>query len=249
MPNLIKYELKTVWRDLLVILAVIILLNLALLTRINVWQSELVFGSSCLIYFGGLVAVFISNIRIFTRDLKEDTGYLLFSVPQSGYSILGGKLVVVLLEFVSSSIIGIAFMYIFSEQLSFKLFNGFNGGSVLQMLGTLYGYISLIIVIYFIIAFTKMIMKGKRLSGLVEVIIFIAFGVISYYLEDIIEKILPQRMNISGGIVNLNISSSKISDAAYGNVSFNIANGVLGFIITVILFVATAYILEKKIDI
>ena len=78
-------------------------------------ENEVVFGLSCLIYFGGIVAIFIGNIRMFTRDLKEDTGYLLFTLPQSGYSILGEKLIVVLIEVVSASIVGLTFIVFFQN--------------------------------------------------------------------------------------------------------------------------------------
>ena len=41
MLKLIKYEIQTVWKDLLVVLAIILLLNLALITRVNVWKMKL----------------------------------------------------------------------------------------------------------------------------------------------------------------------------------------------------------------
>lgn len=247
MLKLIKYEIQTVWKDLLVVLAIIVLLNLALLTRFNVWPNELVFGLSCLIYFGGLVAIFIGNIRMFTRDLKENTGYLLFTLPQSGYSILGEKLIVVLISLVLISIAGMMFVVISSSLVGIKLFNNFGFGSFLQIIGDLYQYISLVVLIYFIIAITKMIMKGKRLSGLVEVAIFAGFGFLSYQIEKLISQILPYRANIAGAAVNLQLSE-KVNNISYGNVSFNIANSVFEVIVTITLFVITAYILDKKIE-
>lgn len=247
MLKLIKYELQTVWKDLLVVLAIILLLNLALLTRINVWRGELVFGLSCLIYFGGLVAIFIGNIRMFTRDLKEDTGYLLFTLPQSGYSILGEKLIVVLISLVLTSIVGMIFVGATSSLVNINLFNGFGFGSVLQIIGNLYQYISIIVLMYFIITITKMIMKGKRLSGLVEVAIFAGFVFLSYQIEKFISQILPYRANISGAAVNLQLSE-KVNNISYGNVSFNIGNSVFELIVTIALFVITAYILDKRIE-
>ncbi|MCD2347837.1 hypothetical protein [Clostridium guangxiense] len=248
MLKLIKYEIKTVWRDLIILLAIVVLLNLALLTRVNVWKNDLVFGLSCLIYFGGLVAIFIGNIKIFTRDLKENTGYLLFTLPQNGYSIVGEKLIISLVEVIIISTAGIGFIDVFSSLVSLQLFKGFNFGAVLQTVGDLYAYISLIIFIYFVVAVTKMIMKGRRLSGLVEFGIFGILAFVSYKIDVILEKIFPQKINISGGITNLQISPDKVSNVSYGSVSFNIANGVFGFIVTVILFVVTARILEKRID-
>lgn len=247
MLKLIKYEIETVWKDILVVLAIIALLNLALLTRVNVWKSELIFGLSCLILFGGLVAIFIGNIRIFTRDLKDNTGYLLFTLPQSGYSILGEKLIVSLIEVVLTSIVGMIFIGAFSNIANIKLFNDFGLGSALQIIVDLYEYMSIIVIIYFIIAFTKMIMKGRRLSGLVEVAIFGVFGFLSYQIEKIMEGILPYRANIAGGALNLQISD-QVKNVSYSNVSFNIANGIFELVVTIILIVATAYILEKKIE-
>lgn len=247
MFKLIKYEIQTVWKDLIVVLAIILLLNLALLTRINVWPNEAVFGLSCLIYFGGLIAIFIGNIRMFTRELKENTGYLLFALPQGGYSILGEKLIVVLISLVLTSIVGMIFVIASSSLANIKLFNGFGFGSVLQIIGDLYQYISLIVIIYFIIAFTKMIMKGRRLSGLVEVAIFAAFGFLSYEIEKLIEAVLPYRASIAGGSINLQMSE-QVKNVSYGNVSFNIASGIFELIVTIVLFAVTAYILEKKIE-
>lgn len=86
------------------------------------------------------------------------------------------------------------------------------------------------------------------MSGLVEFGIFGILAFVSYKIDVILEKIFPQKINISGGITNLQISPDKVSNVSYGSVSFNIANGVFGFIVTVILFVVTARILEKRID-
>lgn len=242
MLKLIKYEIETVWKDLIMILAVMVLLNLALMTRINVWKSNLVLGLSCLIFFGGLVAVFISNIRMLTRDLKEDTGYLLFTVPQSGYAIVGEKLIVSLIEIFLTGIIGTCFIVLFSSLVS-----GNNLGlpSVLQVIVFLYEYASIIMCIYFVIAITRMIMKGRRLSGFVEVALFTALSFVSYKVAEVLNRIFPQRISLSA-VTNFQVSSNNVS---YGINSYNIASGIFDITVTVVLFVVVAYILEKKIEI
>lgn len=242
MLNLVKYEIKTVWKDLLIVLAVMALLNLALITRINVWKNDLVFGLSCLIFFGGLVAVFISNIKIFTRDLKEDTGYLLFTLPQSGYSILGEKLVVSLIEILLTGMVGIFFIVLFSNLISES---GLKFPSFLQVIVYLYEYASIIIFIYFVVIITKMIMKGRRLSGFVEIVLFTALTFVSYKVDTFLSKIFPQRISLSGAITNFQVSSNKVS---YGTNSYNIASGIFDIIVAVTLFVVIARVLEKKIE-
>lgn len=242
MLNLIKYEIKTVWKDLLIVLAVMALLNLALITRINVWKNGLVFGMSCLIFFGGLVAVFISNIKLFTRDLREDTGYLLFTLPESGYSILGEKVIVSLIEILLTGVVGVFFIILFSNLISG---DGLKVPSVLQVVVYLYEYASIIISIYFVVVITKMIMKGRRLSGFVEIALFTALTFVLYKVDTFLDNIFPQRISLSGAITNFHMSSNKVS---YGTNSYNIASGIFDLIVTVVLFVVIARVLEKKIE-
>jgi len=242
MLKLIKYEIKTVWKDLIMILAVMALLNLALMTRVNIWKNDLVLGFSCLIFFGGLVAVFISNIRMITRDLKENTGYLLFTVPQSGYAIVGEKLIVSLIEVFFAGIIGMCFIVFFSSLVSG---NSLGLPSVLQVIVFLYEYVSIIMFIYFVIAITRMIMKGRRLSGFVEVALFAALSFVSYKVAEVLNRIFPLKISLSG-VTNFQMSSSNVS---YGINSYNIASGIFDIIVTMVLFVVVAYILEKKIEI
>ncbi|MCD2347839.1 hypothetical protein [Clostridium guangxiense] len=265
MFKIIKYEIKTISKEFLIILAAIVLLNLVLMTRINVWKDTTLIMLTFLICFGAGVVAFIYNITMFTRDLKQDTGYLIFSIPKSGYSILGAKMI--------SSIIVIAASLIISAIMSFLLgivamgnFNDFIKGftslkisgidaikAVLVLIADviiiIIGYIGTLLIIYFSVSVSRAIMNGRKYSGLVSFLIFIIVNLVSGKIYDLLSRAIPKTINpyvtlYSNSIVN----STNNPDPSILFIPINWAGGIFYLVFSVALFIATGYILEKKID-
>ena len=118
MFNLVKYELKGYYKDFIIAIGIIALVSLGLLTRINVWQDQSIGGISFMLSFAAMVVVFIWNIKIFSRDMYEDSGYLLCTLPQTGYSILASKLITALSQSIIVGIVAMLFNYIVFQSLA-----------------------------------------------------------------------------------------------------------------------------------
>lgn len=247
MLKLIKYELKTVSRDVFIIAIVEILLNLALMTRVNVWPSKAIFWVSFLITFGAGVSAFISNIMIYTRELKQDTGYLTFTLPKKGYSVVGEKIIVALIESFIIWFIGIGFLLFFDTWLSTNFIKiSFNIGIIIRIISTLYEYAAILIIIYFVNTLSKVILKNRRFNGLFACGIFAVFMYAIYKVEEFLDNIFPQRIVVIGG--KIKILSGAISAHNYGDLSSNIVSSTIEIIVVVGLFIATSRILEKHMD-
>src|SRR5690554_1006645 len=108
MLKLLKYELKSRKNILLGGALTIILLNILIVFNLRSKRShtmDWVSGSQNLlgtilgivlfgIWVAAIVLIIMDSINILKRDLYEDTGQLLFTVPHSSYSILLSKMLV-----------------------------------------------------------------------------------------------------------------------------------------------------------
>lgn len=250
MFNLMKYELKGYYKDFIIILGAIAALNVLLYTRINTWPEGSVPAISLLITFAAAVVVFIWNIRLFSRDLYEDSGYLLFTLPQSGYSILGSKIITSIVQGLIVGAVALIFNYI-----SFHGIGQFNieFGLIMRnispkfiaesIVASLFEYIYFLTTIYFSIALSKVAIKKKKVGKLGGFIIFIIVSIIVAKITQIIVEIFPQTFNLS-------IVTAQSQLAMYGAhiIPINIAAMILNVILFVLMFIATAYIIENKID-
>lgn len=266
MLKLIKYEFKTIGKEFLIILGAIILLNIALMTRINVWSNDAVTGLSFLIAFGAAVAVFIYNIMIFTRDLKRDTGYLLFSIPKSGYTILGAKLSSSLIVMIVAMILG-AIMTFFVGVIALGNFDSFiksftelksmTNVSIFQLvlviivdaIIVLLGYVECLLNIYLAVTISKVIMNGRKFSGLVSFLIYIIINLITGKIYELLSKAIPQTINPY--ITTYNDSYSHLAttnDPSILLIPVNWAGGIFYLMVIIGLFIGIGYMLEKKID-
>lgn len=250
MFNLIKYELKGYYKDFIIMIGAIAALNVLLFTRINIWPQEAVIFCSFLISFAAAVVVFIWNIRLFSRDLYEDSGYLLFTLPQSGYSILGAKLITSIVQGLIVGAVALLFNYIsiqghssFSINLGLIMRNISPKFITESIVSSLFEYVYFLTTIYFSIALSKVAIKKKKVGKLGGFIIFIIISIIVAKITQIVVGIFPQTFD-------LNILTAQSQLAMYGShaIPINIAAVILNVILFVLMFIATAYILENKID-
>lgn len=248
MFNLIKYELKGYYKDFIIMIGAIAALNILLFTRINTWPQEAVILCSFLISFAAAVVVFIWNIRLFSRDLYEDSGYLLFSLPQSGYSILGSKLITSIVQGLIVGVVAFIFNYIslhatgkFNIEFGMIMRNISPKFITESIVSSLFEYVYLLTTIYFSIALSKVAIKKKKVGKLGGFIIFIIVSIIVAKITQIIVDIFPQTYN-------LDILKVQVVANAASTIPINIAAMILNVILFILMFIATAYIIENKID-
>lgn len=266
MLKLIKYEFKNINKEFLIILGVIILLNIALMTRINVWSNDAVIGLSFLICFGAAVAIFIYNIIMYTRDLKQDTGYLLFSIPKNGYTILGAKLSCSLIVMILSMIVG-CIMIFFVGIIAMGNFDTFvkaftdlkNVGSVnlfkfvlvliVDAIIVILGYVESLLAIYLSVTISKVIMNGRKFSGLVSFLIYIIINLITGKIYELLCKVNPTSINpyiaFNGDSYP---QSAAVNDPSILFIPVSWVGGIFYIAVIVGLFIGIGYMLEKKID-
>lgn len=266
MLKLIKYELKTISKEFLILLGVVVLLNLALMTRINAWGDDAIMGLSFLIWFGVCVGAFIFNIIMFTRDLKQDTGYLVLTLPRSGYQILGAKLISALIVSAATAILGgVVFLFMVAVPLgkydgiinalhqitkdptvnTFALYRNL----FVDLIISIAGYTSTLLIIYFSCVISKMIMNKRKYSGFVSFLIFIVINLVYGKLYQLISKAFPKTLNpyVTYTGDPITVASGK------GSVDIlllpvNVVGGIFSLLVTVGLFMGTAYIMERKLD-
>ncbi len=252
MFNLVKYELKGHVKELTIIISSVILLSLLLYTRINVWEQGAVFVCSVMISFAAMVLVFIWNIMLFSRDMYEESGYLLFTLPKKGYSILGGKLLTALCQVILVGIVVGLFNFITFTQtvpdwknviseitkvISYKFV-------AFSVLTSVFQYVSLLVLIYFSISLSKVAIKKKKLGKLSAFVIFVVSSLIIGKTADALTTVFPQTFSIS--MVSNTMQS--VMNNAHEVIPVNISLLVFDIVLCVAIFIVTSYILEKKID-
>lgn len=223
--------------------------------------------TSILVIFGAFLIAFFHIIGSFRKELYEDRGYLTFTLPLTGNQILGAKLIIALLWFTSLGISIVLYnfvlaMIIFGSNwmdIGKELFKMVNSGMLSIGIVSGLSSITTLILIYFSIALSRVSFKNKKIGGLWFVIFLILNAVSSYTVLKISEAIpyflnlktfkilhfyeigiLP---NINNGIGNLMILGNNYE--AYINVIGNLAQ----LAIAVAAFLATGYLIEKKVDI
>ncbi|MFL0196534.1 hypothetical protein ACJDU8_13355 [Clostridium sp. WILCCON 0269] len=260
MFKLVKYELKGCFKDFIIMVCTIIILNLALLTRINVWSPDAIFSLNLLIGFAVAVVVIIWNIRLFSRDLYEDTSYLLFTIPKSGKNILMNKIVTAIIQCIIVSIIVGIFTVILLQILrltqNFLVFDvtafrqfvtAFTPQFIAAgILSSMVVYITFLLTVYLAITLGKVAIKNRKLGKLGTFAIFIVLTLAQIKLEDIFLKIFPQTFNLK--VINIKNVTINTNGMVSSGIDLSISLIVLSIIIIIAMFYATAYLIENKLD-
>lgn len=267
MLQLLKYELKGRKNMLLGGSIAIILLNIIIvLDHIisgKIWNdpvfgekgipAELLIAAILIIWVIIMVLIIVDSVNILKKDLYENTGYLLFTIPRSSYSILLSKMLTTVIEFF---IFGLLFFILAmsiallegadveSTKMLFKVLSE-NMSVILQVVfATLTGAMLLLATIYFSLVLTKSLLKDKKYSGAISFGIFILINIAIFKLNDWIFGLLPVGMKmvtiVGADSAMIELSLSKVEGV--GMILFNMC-------LFVILFFSTGYLLENRADI
>lgn len=257
MWNLIKYELKGYYKELSILIGTIVFINVLLLTRVGVWPREAITIFSFFIACASTIVIFVWNISLYNRDMYGSTGYLLFTLPQKGYSILTSKFLASLIQMVLVNIV--SFIFIIWNLLKIndiaEIFRmaeeSLRANAVfLGVLSTLYEYIYLLIFIYFCITISKVAIRNKKAGKLGAFVLFVVLSIIIGKLGVWITDIFPKTININ---VITDQAFQQLSQYANVTISpsipFNIAYCIFNLLTFIGFFIATSYLLENKMDI
>jgi hypothetical protein len=251
MINLIRYELKGYAKDFIITFGIIFILNILLYTRIGVWEEPSIGVASYMISFAVMIGVFIWNITLFTRDMYNDSGYLLFTLPETGYSILGSKILTSLIQNIIVGVVAVFFNFIvftrilpnWKEILS-KTLGVLNPGLVLfAIMSSIIYFLYFLTTIYFSISLSKVAIRNKKFGKLSAFIIFVVLSIVVGELTSTIMKVFPEDFTI-----NIISAKSQLLMQSMHGIEINIASIIFNAILFVVLFLATSFILENKID-
>lgn len=226
-----------------------------------------------LVIFGAFLLAFINIVGSFRKELYDDRGYLTFTLPLTGNQIVGSKLIVALLWFTILGIVTLLYNMILAtlifdiewryliDQINMMIGEGYlgpiiRGVAVLTLITTIASIMSLLF-IYLSMAIGKVSFKNRKISGLWFVIYLIIFGFSAFIIEQIGDA-ASLYINLSdfsiannGGIGMIPEYYSITSGFVLGYNSFayiNLTSIILEILFSIGAFVATGYLIEKKID-
>lgn len=228
MLNLIKYELikqrgsKLIALGIFAILEVIFLLGVLLENDgfLGFGMGFLAIVSIVFIFWLGIEAIFtLSN------DMKNKSGYMLFMTPHSVYKIMAGKvlssIITIIIATACIALLALADMTIllvrFSSIKEFtnmvrdmtEAFTGIDfswqsGLGFLIML--ILSWISMVAAGFVAVTISNTLLANLKAKGLISFVIFIAVGIISSYILNILYGFIGYDNNILVFVINLAVS-------------------------------------------
>jgi len=247
MMTLLKYEIYRRWIWLVLRYAALIIIGAILLNRVSspAYQYEFIgesigkFALTSLVIF---IIIIGEGINMLKEDLFEECGYLTFTIPKKGRTILASKLVLLLLQLTLWAIITIGFGSIFFSKLPYReivqIENQINFYFFPTVLFMLTAFFNFVLMIHFSLTLTKTLLVNKKYSGLLSIGIF-------FFLLYLIEKVYygPFLNQIRYITIHSGIET-KINFLSGGYTAV-----FLNLILIAIFFTATSYLLENKINI
>ena len=247
MMTLVKYEIYRRWVWLVSRYAALIIIGAILLNRVSspAYQYKFIgesIGKFTLASLAIFIVIIVEGINMLKEDLFEECGYLTFTIPKKGRTILASKLALLFLQLSFWTIISIGFGSILISKLPYpemvQIKSQINFYFFPTVLFILTAFFNFVLMIHFSLTLTKTLLVNKKYSGILSVGIF-------FFLVYLIEKVyygpfLNQIKHISieiGSRANIDLLSG-----GYTAVFLNI-------VLTAIFFTATAYLLENKMNI
>lgn len=256
MGKLIKYNFKSYYKEIIILLSLIVLANIGLFLKVNKWERISIMVISIVIASFASLVTLIWNINMFSKDLYSDSSYLIFTLPITGKQILGAKLITATIQMILVNIVGSIFTYIHLNSLpkGFEMFTQFlNGRNILiGLIITIFQYISFLLTVYVSISLSRVAIRKRNLGKLGTFGIFIVINIIFVKAIDLVQQIFSKTMNIS---IKSSIfpSASSIDLGGFTinipNIHVNIASTIFSILVAIGLFMVTSYLLQEKVEI
>ena len=251
MFKLVKYELRANFLTIVGICITVIVASLLLMAKKGTWSSTTIIALSGCLIIVSVIVIFIASLKIMSQYLYGDSGYLLFTLPQSGKSIITSRLVTALIQI--SIVVAVSFLMSYltlTDEISFSnIFKGIKINSVIfYLISYIWMIISFLTIIYFCMIIGKVALKGKKIGKIGSFVIFIIISSLISWLSFKLMVVLPQTLDLTnftitnGSVLNLNSTTSN------GAFTVNIAQTIFNIIIFIGLFMTSSYLIDKKLD-
>lgn len=266
--KLLKYELKATSRVFvplyIAILVVSIVNGLSLNLEIFNIQGLATIILMCL-FISLFVITIVVTIQRFNKNLLKDEGYLMFTLPVSSkYLVLSKYLTSLIWTFLSFIVALLSFTIIFTiatyGDFNYSYFiNEFNllFSNISNILGTTilseFFKIVLLIILLIIISYTIFIFNVYLSLSIGQLPIFNRFRNISSFIGFLVINLLISYVQniVDNAFVNIeaidNVNYSIDSISSIVSKGLNVAI-IINIIIILVLFFATSYILNKKLN-
>ncbi len=251
MFKLIKYELRATYLTILGICISVIIANLFLMTKKVSWGTDATMILSICLIIGAVIVIFISSLKIMSKYLHGDSGYLLFTLPQSGISIITSRIITALIQI---SIVGfvslLMFYFIIPKEIDLSFFKDIEISLILySIIQYIWSTFSLLAFIYFCMVIGKVALKGKSLGKIGSFIIFIVLSSAMGWVSFKLSIIFPQTLNLGASSINnsFNTATSGLSFSG-PKLNINIAITIFDIITSIGFFLSTSYLIDKKLD-
>ncbi|MFT5873141.1 MAG: ABC-2 type transport system permease protein [Clostridium sp.] len=250
MFNLVKYELRATFLTILGICTTVIIANLLLMTKKGSWEPTGIVGLSMCLAIGAIIVIFISSMKIMSKYLHEDSGYLLFTLPQSGMSIITSRLITSLIQISIVSLVSFLMFYLNIPDEILSYFKDLKLAVIVyNIFSSTWATMYFLMLIYFCMVIGKVALKGKKLGKIGSFIIFIILSLGISWLSLKLTTLFPQTINLGGSSIanNFGASNSGFSLSVDAPI-INIASAIFDIIIFIGFFVTTSYLIDKKLD-
>ena len=263
--KLLKYELKATSRVFIplyiAILVVSIVNGLSLNLEILNIQGLATIVLMCL-FISLFVITIVVTIQRFNKNLLKDEGYLMFTLPVSSkHLVLSKYLTSLIWTFLSFVVAFLSFTIIFMiptyKYFDFSYFiNEFNllfsNMLNLNILGQFLKIILLMIISYTIFIFNVYLALSvgqlpifNRFRNVSSFIGFLVINLLISYAQNIVSLFVNDASVNIEAIDNINYAISSVTSIVSKGLNIAI---VINLIIILVLFVATTYILDKKLN-
>ncbi|WP_353093274.1 hypothetical protein [Tissierella praeacuta] len=276
MRKYMKYEIKGSYKFILGIIAIVLIASTIIQINISRYDASnsingfatLMLLVSILVIFGAFLTAFFQIIGSFRKELYEDRGYLTFTLPLTGNKILGAKLIVAVIWFLALGIsivlynLLLAMILYGSDWINIikQIINTVNLGVFSIGIVSLVSAILTLILIYFSMTLSRVSIKNKKIGGLWFIIFLILNSLAGYFTFKVI-NVFPYYMSLENFKIlhsyELNFfptltGITKQQLILFGN-NFDAYINIFGVLSMIIMglgaFLATGYLIEKKIDI
>ena len=251
MFKLVKYELRANFLTIIGICITVIVASLLLMTKKGTWSNTTIIGLSGCLIIVSVIVIFIASLKIMSKYLYGDSGYLLFTLPQSGKSIMASRIITSLIQISIVLIVTILMSNLtVADKIDFSFLKNLKPGLMLySTINYIWGIIYFLTIIYFCMVIGKIALKGKKIGKVGSFIIFIILAIGIIWLSTKITTLLPQNLNLSN--FTMNTGSLKLNSdftSSTGAFNINIAGAVFDIIIFIGLFMTSSYLIDKKLD-
>ena len=247
MLHLIRYEFRKARTAGLILSGIAALLEVVFIIALLISREDLISlsaGLLCILTVGGLLMLGVQSIVTLHRDMNSKQGYMLFMTPNSSYRILGAKVIEcasgILLAGIAFFALGVlditlVFRHYGQLEMLVRLFRDMISsvsGNIDLSLSSLAAFsfsavsswLCTILTAFLSDVVSSSLLNGKKGNGWITFLLFIALNILLAFLD----RLIPQTLSA---------------------VLLFVFDGVLGIVLSCVMYFLTARIMEKYLSV